>query len=194
MEAFFVSVGVVFLGEMGDKTQLLALLLAAKFRRPVPIIAGILVATILNHLLAGLAGTWVAAALGTHLLRWLVGLSFLGVALWTLVPDKIESDEASKGSKIAQRFGVFGMTVVIFFLAEMGDKTQIATVALAARYHDLLTVVAGTTLGMLMADVPAVLFGETAAKKLSMPLVRGVAALIFAVLGVLTLLSVERGL
>ena len=194
MEAFFVSTGVVFLGEMGDKTQLLALLLVAKFRRPVPIIAGILVATILNHLFAGLVGTWVAAALGTNLLRWLVGLSFLGVALWTLVPDKINSDEASNGSKTAQRFGVFGATVVIFFLAEMGDKTQIATVALAARYHDLVTVVAGTTLGMLMADVPAVLFGETVAKKLSMPLLRGVAALIFAVLGVLALLSVEHGL
>lgn len=194
MEAFFVSTGVVFLGEMGDKTQLLALLLAAKFRRAVPIIAGILVATILNHLFAGWVGTWVAAALGANLLRWLVGLSFLGVALWTLVPDKINSEEASNGSKRAQHFGVFGTTVVIFFLAEMGDKTQIATVALAARYNDLVTVVVGTTLGMLMADVPAVLFGESVARKLSMPFVRGVAALIFAVLGVLALLSVERGL
>ena len=143
---------------------------------------------------AGLVGTWVAAALGANLLRWVVGLSFLGVALWTLVPDTINSDEAGNGSQTVQRFGVFGTTVVIFFLAEMGDKTQIATVALAARYHDLVTVVAGTTLGMLMADVPAVLFGETVARKLSMPLLRGVAALIFAVLGVLALLSVERGL
>ena len=192
MEAFFVSTGVVFLGEMGDKTQLLALLLVAKFRRPVPIIAGILVATLLNHGFAGIVGTWVATALGTNVLRWVVGLSFLGVARWTRVPDKIDSDDANTGSKAAQRFGVFGTTVAIFFLAEMGDKTQIATIALAARYHDLVTVVAGTTLGMLLADIPAVLFGETVAKKLSMRLVRRVASLIFAVLGVLALASVER--
>ena len=192
MEAFFVATGVVFLGEMGDKTQLLALLLAAKFRRPAPIIAGILVATLLNHGFAGLVGTWVATALGTNVLRWVVGLSFVGVAGWTLVPDKIDSDDANNGAKAAQRFGVFGTTVAIFFLAEMGDKTQIATIALAARYHDLVTVVAGTTLGMLLADIPAVLFGETVAKKLSMRLVRRVAALIFAVLGVLALASVER--
>ena len=188
MEAFFVSTGVVFLGEMGDKTQLLALLLAAKFRRPAPIIAGILVATLLNHGFAGIVGTWVATALGANVLRWGVGLSFLGVAGWTLVPDKIDSDDANSGSKAARRFGVFGTTVAIFFLAEMGDKTQIATIALAARYHDLVTVVAGTTL----ADIPAVVFGETVARKLSMRLVRRVASLIFAVLGVLALASVER--
>jgi putative Ca2+/H+ antiporter (TMEM165/GDT1 family) len=185
LEAFLVSAGVVALGEIGDKTQLLALLLAAKFRRPVPIIAGILVATLTNHALAGAVGSWVATALGPDVLRWVVGLSFLGMAVWTLVPDRVD-DEDSRG---AHRFGVFGTTVVAFFLAEMGDKTQIATVALAAHYRDLLAVVAGTTLGMLLSDVPAVLLGDIVAKKVPMRLVHGVAALVFAVLGALALFS-----
>jgi putative Ca2+/H+ antiporter (TMEM165/GDT1 family) len=185
LEAFLVSAGVVALGEIGDKTQLLALLLAAKFRRPVPIIAGILVATLTNHALAGAAGSWVATALGPDVLRWVVGLSFLGMAVWTLVPDRVD-DEDSGG---AHHFGVFGTTVVAFFLAEMGDKTQIATVALATHYRDLLAVVAGTTLGMLLADVPAVLLGDIVAKKVPMRLVHGVAALVFAVLGALALFS-----
>ena len=183
MKAFLISTGVVFLGEMGDKTQLLSLLLAAKFRRRLPIVAGILVATIINHGFAGAAGTWLAATLGPGVLRWVVGLSFLGMAAWTLIPDKMDSD----GTDATHRFGVFGTTVLAFFLAEMGDKTQIATVALAARYHDLMSVVAGTTLGMLLADVPAVLLGKTIAMKVSMRLVHVVAALIFALLGVMAL-------
>lgn len=186
MEAFLVSIGVVALGEMGDKTQLLAVLLAAKFRRPAPIILGILVATLANHSFAGAVGDWVARALGPDLLRWVIGLSFIAMAGWMLIPDEVDAEAA--GGK--QRFGVFGTTVLAFFLAEMGDKTQIATVALAARYHDLLAVVAGTTIGMMLANVPAVFLGDTIAKKVSMPLVHGIAALIFAGLGVLTLFNV----
>jgi putative Ca2+/H+ antiporter (TMEM165/GDT1 family) len=187
MEAFLVSTGVVALGEMGDKTQLLAMLLALKFRKPVPIILGILAATLVNHATAGLVGNWVAGALGADVLRWVIGLSFLGMAVWVLIPDKM--DDASTD---AQRFGVFGTTLITFFLAEMGDKTQIATVALAARYPDLIQVVAGTTLGMLLADVPAVFLGEKIAKKVPMKLVHGIAAAIFAVLGVLALMNVGK--
>jgi putative Ca2+/H+ antiporter (TMEM165/GDT1 family) len=187
MEAFLVSTGVVALGEMGDKTQLLAILLAAKFRRPVPIVLGIVVATLVNHTIAGAVGGWLAAAFGANVLRWVIGLSFLGMAGWMLIPDKLDDDEST-----ALRFGIFGTTVVAFFLAEMGDKTQIATVALAARYNDLLPVVAGTTCGMLLADVPAVFLGHTFAKKVSLKLVHGIAAATFAVLGVLTLLNVGK--
>jgi len=186
LEAFLVSTGVVALGEMGDKTQLLAMLLAAKFRKPVPIILGILVATLANHALAGAVGEGVARALGPDLLRWVIGISFIAMAIWMLIPDRV--DEESAGGR--QRFGVFGTTVLAFFLAEMGDKTQIATVALAARYSDLIAVVAGTTVGMMLANVPAVLLGDRIAQKLSMTLVHGIAAAIFAVLGVLTLFNV----
>jgi len=187
MEPFLVSTGVVALGEIGDKTQLLALLLAARFRRPVPIILGIFVATVLNHALAGMVGETVARFLGPDLLRWVIGVSFLAMAAWMLVPDEI--DDAEGGT---QRFGVFGTTVLAFFLAEMGDKTQIATVALAARYSDLLQVVAGTTFGMMLANVPAVLLGDRAARAIPMRLVHAIAAGIFAVLGVLTLFNVGR--
>jgi putative Ca2+/H+ antiporter (TMEM165/GDT1 family) len=188
MEAFLVSTGVVALGEMGDKTQLLAMLLAAKFRRPVPIIAGIFVATLANHAMAGSVGGLVAAALGPDVLRWVIGVSFIAMAGWMLIPDK--ADEDTPSGKV--RFGVFGTTVLTFFLAEMGDKTQIATVALAARYPNIVAVVAGTTLGMLLADVPAVFLGDTVAKKVPMVLVHGIAAAIFAVLGVLTLFNVGK--
>ena len=188
MEAFLVSTGVVALGEMGDKTQLLAIVLAAMFRRPRPIVAGILVATLCNHAAAGALGGWVAQALGPDLLRWVIGLSFLAMAGWMLIPDKIDDDAA--GGK--QRFGVFGTTVIAFFLAEMGDKTQIATVALAARYADVVQVVLGTTFGMMLANVPAVFLGDKIAQKVSMRLVHGIAAVIFAVLGVLTLLNVGK--
>ncbi|MFY7984626.1 MAG: TMEM165/GDT1 family protein [Burkholderiaceae bacterium] len=188
MEPFFVSIGVVALGEMGDKTQLLAIVLAAAFRKPLPIIAGIFVATVLNHAAAGAVGGWVAQQLGPDVLRWVIGLSFLAMAGWMLVPDEID-EETAAGS---QRLGVFGTTLVAFFLAEMGDKTQIATVALAARYTEVVQVVLGTTLGMMLANVPAVFLGDRIAKAVSMRLVHGISALIFAVLGVLTLLNVGQ--
>jgi putative Ca2+/H+ antiporter (TMEM165/GDT1 family) len=186
LEAFLISTGVVALGEMGDKTQLLAMLLAVKFRKPIPIVLGIFVATLLNHATAGWVGGWIAQALGASVLRWVIGVSFIAMAGWMLIPDKIADDEAAG----PQRFGVFGTTLIAFFLAEMGDKTQIATVALAARFQDLWSVVAGTTLGMLIADVPAVFVGDRLAKKIPMTLVHGIAAAIFAVLGVLTLMNV----
>ena len=185
LEPLLVSTGVVALGEIGDKTQLLALLLAARYRRPLPIVLGILVATLANHALAGAIGAGIAAALGPTLLRWVIGVSFLAMAAWMLVPDRLDDADAGR-----QRYGVFGATLVAFFLAEMGDKTQIATVALAARYAALVQVVAGTTLGMMIANVPAVLLGERVANRVSMRLVHGVAAAIFGLLGVLTLLDV----
>ena len=188
MEAFLVSTGVVALGEMGDKTQLLAIVLAAAFRKPWPIVAGIFVATIVNHAAAGAVGGWVAQALGPDVLRWVIGVSFLAMAGWMLIPDKI--DEENAGGK--PRFGVFGTTVVAFFLAEMGDKTQIATVALAARYPEVVQVVLGTTFGMMLANVPAVFLGDKIAQKVSMRLVHGIAAVIFAILGMLTLFNVGK--
>jgi putative Ca2+/H+ antiporter (TMEM165/GDT1 family) len=184
MEAFLVSTGVVALAEIGDKTQLLALVLAARFRKPLPIILGILVATLANHALAGAAGAWIAAVVGPTAMRWILGLSFIAMAAWTMVPDKYEEEDAT-----TSRFGVFGTTLVAFFLVEMGDKTQIATVALAAKYSSLAAVVAGTTFGMMLANVPAVLLGEVAARKLPMRLVHGLAAAIFLALGVSVLLG-----
>ena len=189
MEAFLVSTGVVALGEMGDKTQLLAFLLAAKFKRPLPIVLGVLTATLVNHTAAGALGAWIAQALGPDILRWVIGVGFLAMAGWMLIPDKMDEGSAGEGMG---RFGVFGTTVITFFLAEMGDKTQIATVALAARYDTLVPVVAGTTLGMMLADVPAVFLGDRIAQKVNMRLVHGISALIFAVLGVLTLLNVGK--
>jgi Ca2+/H+ antiporter, TMEM165/GDT1 family len=179
MEAFLISTGVVALAEIGDKTQLLALVLAARFRRPVPIVLGIFVATLLNHLLAGAVGTWIAGVVGPIVMRWILGLSFIAMAVWTMIPD--EYDEEAQASA---RHGVFVTTLIAFFLVEMGDKTQIATVALAARYDSLTAVVSGTTLGMLIANVPAVLLGGVAAKKLPMRLVHGLAAAVFLLLGV----------
>ncbi len=188
IEALLVSTGVVALAEIGDKTQLLAFILAARFRRPWPIVAGILVATLVNHGLAGALGAWITTAFDPGVLRWMLGLSFLGMAIWTLIPDKIEVEE----TRTAQRLGVFGATLVTFFLAEMGDKTQIATVALAVHYAAPLVVVIGTTLGMLIADVPAVFIGSRFAAKIPMKLVHSIAAAIFALLGVLTLLQIDR--
>jgi len=186
VEAFLVSTGIVALGEMGDKTQLLALLLAARFKRPLPIILGILVATLANHTLAAMVGAWIASQFGPQVMRWVIGLGFIAMGAWVLVPDK--ADEGGLGQ--VSRFGVFGTTVVAFFLAEMGDKTQIATAALAARFDTLWPVVAGTTLGMLIADVPAVFVGDAVSRRVSLRVVRGIAALMFVVLGVLTLLNV----
>ncbi|HEY8102626.1 MAG TPA: TMEM165/GDT1 family protein [Burkholderiaceae bacterium] len=188
MEALFISIGVVALAEIGDKTQLLAFILAARFKRPLPIIAGILCATIVNHGLAGALGAWITSAVSPDVMRWVLGLSFIAMAVWTLIPDKIEEEE----TQVANRFGVFGATLITFFLAEMGDKTQLATVALAAHYNAPLRVVIGTTLGMLIADVPAVFVGNKFAQKIPMKLVHSIAAGIFAVMGVLMLLRVER--
>ena len=190
MESLLVSTGVVALAEIGDKTQLLAFILAARFKKPVPIILGILAATVVNHGLAGALGGWITATLSPEILRWALGLSFIGMALWTLIPDKIEEEK----TQVAQRFGVFGATLITFFLAEMGDKTQIATVALAAHYAAPLMVVIGTTLGMLIADVPAVFVGDRLASRIPMKLVHSVAAAIFALLGSATLLGAGSGL
>lgn len=183
MESFLVSTGVIALAEIGDKTQLLAFILAARFRKPLPIVAGIVLATLVNHGLAGALGAWITASVNPGVLRWVLGLSFLGMAIWTLIPDSIEAEETA----IAGRLGVFGATLVTFFLAEMGDKTQIATVAMAAHYAAPLVVVLGTTLGMLIADVPAVFLGDRLAGKIPMKLVHTVAAAIFALLGIATL-------
>jgi Ca2+/H+ antiporter, TMEM165/GDT1 family len=186
MESLLVSTGVIALAEIGDKTQLLAFILAARFKKPLPIIAGILVATLVNHGLAGALGAWITTTVSPEVLRWVLGLSFVGMAAWTMIPDEIEEDEA----RVAKRFGVFGATLITFFLAEMGDKTQLATVAMAAHYATPVLVVIGTTLGMLIADVPAVFVGEKLAEKIPMKLVHSVAAGIFALLGVATLLGI----
>lgn len=190
MESLLVSTGVVALAEIGDKTQLLAFLLAARFKKPLPTVLGILIATILNHGLAGALGAWITHAVQPEVLRWVLGLSFIGMAVWTLIPDEIGADEAT----VARRFGVFGATLITFFLAEMGDKTQVATVALAAHYAAPFTVVVGTTLGMLIADVPAVLVGDKLSTRIPMRLVHGVAAAVFALLGLATLLGFGEGL
>lgn len=185
MEALFVSTGVVALAEVGDKTQLLAFILAARFKKPLPIVAGILCATLVNHGLAGALGAWITTALDPHVLRWVLGASFIAMAVWTLIPDKIEEEE----TQVANRLGVFGATLITFFLAEMGDKTQIATVAMAAHYAQPVLVVLGTTLGMLIADVPAVFIGNRMSHRIPMKLVHAIAAAVFAALGVATLLG-----
>ena len=184
MEAFLVSTGIVALAEIGDKTQLLAFILAAKFRKPLPIVLGILVATIANHGFAGALGSWITSLVGPETLRWVLGISFIAMAIWTLIPDQFDEDDAK-----LSRYGVFGTTLIAFFLAEMGDKTQIATIALAAQYHTFFAVVAGTTLGMMIANVPAVLLGDRIANRMPVRLVHGFAAAIFALLGVATLLG-----
>lgn len=188
LDALFISTGVVALAEIGDKTQLLAFILAARFKKPVPIVLGILAATLINHGLAGALGAWVTTVVSPNVMRWVLGVSFIGMAVWTLIPDKIEEEE----TQIANRLGVFGATFVTFFLAEMGDKTQIATIALAAHFAAPVTVIAGTTLGMLVADVPAVFAGNKYAEKIPMKLVHSIAAAIFAAMGLLTLFEVDR--
>lgn len=185
MEAFLVSTGIVALAEMGDKTQLLALVLAVRFRQPWPIVWGILVATLLNHALAGAVGAWVTTLLGPDVLRWVLGVSFLAMAAWMLVPDKLDEGETAT----TPLFGVFGTTLLAFFLAEMGDKTQIATVMLAAQYHAFFAVVAGTTLGMMLANAPVVWLGERMTRKIPIKAIHIASAVVFAVLGVLALVS-----
>jgi putative Ca2+/H+ antiporter (TMEM165/GDT1 family) len=190
MEAFLVSAGVVALAEIGDKTQLLAFVLAARYRRPAPIILGILVATVVNHALAGAVGRWLMLALGPDRMRWGLAASFFAMAVWILIPDKLDEAEATPKA----RLGVFGTTVVTFFLAEMGDKTQIATIALAAKYASVYAVIAGTTVGMMLANVPAVLVSDRLAGRLPTRLVHAVAAGIFAILGVVVALGSTDGL
>jgi Ca2+/H+ antiporter, TMEM165/GDT1 family len=180
LQPLLVSTGLVAVAEIGDKTQLLALLLAARFRKPVPIILGILAATVANHLLAAAAGVAAAAFLQGPWMRWVLGGAFLAFAAWALIPDKFEEGEA--GPKV-RAGSVFLTTLVAFFFVEMGDKTQVATVALAARFHDVFTVAAGTTLGMMLANVPVVLVGEAAATRLPLKLIRGIAAASFAAIG-----------
>lgn len=186
MQTLLLSTGVVALAEIGDKTQLLAFILATRFKKPVPIILGILCATIINHALAGAVGAWITTAISPQALRWILGVSFIAMAVWTMIPDKIDDDETQLGRK----FGVFGATLVTFFLAEMGDKTQLATVALAAKSAFPIEVVIGTTLGMMIADVPAVILGKKLGQRVSMKLVHTIAACIFLALGVATLLGV----
>jgi putative Ca2+/H+ antiporter (TMEM165/GDT1 family) len=184
LDAFLVSLGIVALAEIGDKTQLLALILAAKFRKPWPIVAGILAATLANHAFAGAVGIWLQSALGPMVMRWVLGLSFIAMAAWMLIPDKFEEGDA----KLA-RFGVFSTTLITFFLAEMGDKTQIATIALAAQYHAFVSVVAGTTIGLMLANVPAVFLGDKIARLVPVKVVHAIAAASFLVLGLATLLG-----
>jgi len=183
MEAFLVSTGIVALAEMGDKTQLLTLVLAARFRKPWPIVLGILVATLANHGLAGAVGSWVTTVLGPDVLRWLLGASFIAMAVWMLIPDKLEDNEGGNTPKL----GVFMTTVVAFFLTEIGDKTQVATVMLAAQYNAWGSVVAGTTLGMLLANAPVVWLGDAITRRVPLRMVHIVSAVVFAVLGVIAL-------
>jgi putative Ca2+/H+ antiporter (TMEM165/GDT1 family) len=190
MDAFLISTGVVALAEIGDKTQLLAFILATRFKKPIPIIAGILMATLVNHGLAGALGAWITAMVDPFIMQWVLGVSFIAMAVWTLIPDNIEEEE----TQIALKLGVFGATLVTFFIAEMGDKTQIATVALAAHYGSPVWVVAGTTLGMLIADVPAVFIGNKLADRIPMTVVHRIAAAVFALLGIATLLNASQGL
>jgi putative Ca2+/H+ antiporter (TMEM165/GDT1 family) len=189
LEAFLISTGIVALAEIGDKTQLLSFILAAKFRKPWPICFGILVATLFNHALAGALGAWITSVLGPETLRWILGISFIAMAGWMLIPDKFDENDA----KFAKA-GVFVTTLIAFFLAEMGDKTQIATIALAAQYQAVVPVVLGTTLGMMIANVPAVILGDRIADRMPVTIVHRVAAAIFLVLGIATLLGAGESL
>jgi putative Ca2+/H+ antiporter (TMEM165/GDT1 family) len=189
LEAFLISTGIVALAEIGDKTQLLSFILAAKFRKPWPICFGILVATLFNHALAGAVGAWITSLLGPETLRWILGISFIAMAGWMLIPDKFDENDA----KFAKA-GVFVTTLIAFFLAEMGDKTQFATIALAAQYQAVVPVVLGTTLGMMIANVPAVILGDRIADRMPVTIVHRVAAAIFLVLGIATLLGAGESL
>lgn len=185
MEALLISIGIVALAEIGDKTQLLTLVLAARYRKPWPIVAGIFVATLINHGLAGAVGAWLTSVVGPGAMRWILGASFIAMAIWMLIPDQLDEDTG-----VTRRMGgVFLSTAVMFFFVEMGDKTQIATVALAARYESLAAVVLGTTIGMMLANAPVAFFGDALARRLPVRLVHKLAAAIFALLGIGVLLS-----
>lgn len=184
METFLTPAGIVALGELGDKTQLLALMLTARFKRPWIIIAGIFIATLLNHLCAGLAGFWIRTHLSPDILRWVLGGAFIAIGLWVLIPDKLDEPDALKQqSNQKSAWGVFAVTVIAFFLAEMGDKTQIATVGLAARFDSLTAVIAGTTVGMLIADGPVVWLGHATSCKLPLKWIHGLCAILFIAIG-----------
>jgi putative Ca2+/H+ antiporter (TMEM165/GDT1 family) len=178
LESLLVSIGIVAIGEIGDKTQLLSLVLAARYRKPWPIVAGIAVATLANHAIAGWVGNWVRGVVPADVLKWLLALSFFAVAAWALKPDTYDGEPTGHS-----RWGVFGVTVVAFFLAEIGDKTQVATVMLAAKFPSLLAVVIGTTIGMLIANAPVVFAGNLAADRIPFKAIRVVAAVLFAALG-----------
>jgi putative Ca2+/H+ antiporter (TMEM165/GDT1 family) len=180
IEAWLVSIGIVALAEIGDKTQLLTLVLAARYKKPWPIVAGIFVATLVNHGIAGALGAWLTRTIGPDAMRWVLGVSFIAMAAWMLVPDKLDDEEASP----RRTGGVFVSTTVLFFLVEIGDKTQIATVALAARFDSLVAVVMGTTIGMILANAPVAFFGEALSRRLPVRAVHVVAAVVFAALGV----------
>jgi Ca2+/H+ antiporter, TMEM165/GDT1 family len=184
MEALLVSIGIVALAEIGDKTQLLTLVLAARYKKPWPIVAGIFVATLVNHGIAGAVGAWLTKTIGPDVMRWILGASFIAMAAWMLVPDKLDDDDSAS----KQRGGVFVTTAILFFFVEIGDKTQIATVALAARFDSLAAVVMGTTIGMILANAPVAFFGEALAKKMPVRIVHVVTAVIFAALGIGVLL------
>jgi putative Ca2+/H+ antiporter (TMEM165/GDT1 family) len=185
LEAFLTSTLVVALAEIGDKTQLLSLMLAARYKRPAPIVAGILIATLANHFAAGALGAWLSSLAAPGVMRWIVGGSLLAIAVWTLKPDKLDGEV-----KESTRYGLFALTCVVFFIAEIGDKTQIATIVLAAKYQSLVAVVLGTTLGMMLANVPVVFLGSAASHRIPFTLVRVIAASLFAVLGVAALVGV----
>ena len=186
-QAFIVSTSVVALAEMGDKTQLLSLILAARYRKPMPIVLGILVATLLNHAIAGALGAWLSSLMRPEVLNWVMAAAFIAMGLWILVPDKLDEDDVAVPK---QQMGVFFATVFALFLAEMGDKTQFATIALAAQYSDVLSVVLGTTLGMMMANAPAVYLGNRFAQRLPTKIIHMIAAIIFIAIGVLTAVKV----
>ena len=189
MEAFLIAAGVVALAEIGDKTQLLSLMLAARYRSPWAISAGIFIATLFNHALAATVGESVFEWIGPDWMRWTVGLSFIAMAVWILIPDRLDEDEEGSAEKKLRRYGVFVMTTVLFFLLEMGDKTQVATAILAARFNDLTPVVLGTTAGMLIANVPLVFFGNILLRKIRIEWVHRVTAVIFLTLGIVTLVG-----
>ena len=190
MEALIASFGMVAIAEIGDKTQLLSFVLAARFRgQHWRIILGILIATIVNHALAATAGDWVAQHVGAQAMRWILGMVFLGFAAWALIPDTLDDNDTK-----APKYGALATTVVLFFLAEMGDKTQLATVALAAKYTDVVMVTIGTTCGMMAANLPAVLVGEKLNERFPLSRMRFVAALLFALFAALILLQVDFGL